>query len=122
VDIFEVKPADLLNAWRDAVRASELAERMAAAAAEATEAADHRALDTAELAELAQQAAVAAQRAADRATATAIAAAALADRMHNESKPAAYQTVEATAAAEARARDAYHDGHSESLDESTTSN
>ncbi|HUR21893.1 MAG TPA: hypothetical protein VMZ90_13850 [Vicinamibacterales bacterium] len=112
MDLFEVKPADVLNAWRDAVRAAELAERLASDAAQAADAADVRSLASAELAELAQQAADASARAAARAAATAAEAALLA-RQLRENIPGARQTLDVANASEAEARAAYHDAEAE---------
>lgn len=70
--------ADLLRAWRDAIRAAELAERLAAEAAETAKHADLQADASAEIATLAERAAAAASRAAERATAAAAETAALA--------------------------------------------
>lgn len=104
-----MKPADLLNAWRDAVRAAELAERLATVAAEASFAADERAIDTAELANLAEQAAASATRAAERARATATAAATFANQLRDEQVPDARRTVDSTQTAENEARTAFHE-------------
>jgi murein L,D-transpeptidase YcbB/YkuD len=109
LDLFTVKPADALNAWRDAVRAAELAERLASSAAEAAEAADLRAEASSELAEMAQQAADASTRAAERARVTATEAAALASRLREQGIPAAKRTVDSANAVELEARAAYQE-------------
>ncbi len=113
VDLFEVKPADLLNAWRDAVRAAELAERLAEHAAEALESADLRAVASSELAALARQAAEAAARAAERAELTAAEAKVLAMRLRDEGMPAAQRTVDSATALEAETREAYHEAEAQ---------
>lgn len=96
--------ADLLNAWRDAVRAAELAERLSTAAATAVEDAEGRAIASAELAHLAEQAAAAAARAAARAAATATEAAALANALREGALPEARRTVDSANATEVDAR------------------
>ena len=88
-----VTTADLLTAWRDAVRASELAERLAAAATEAAAQADVRAIAAAEIAALAERAAEAATRAADRARSAATEAAELAESLKESGIPAAEANV-----------------------------
>lgn len=87
--------ADLLNAWRDAVRAAELAERLAAAAAKTAEEADHRAVASSDLAELVEQAAAAATRAATSATAVAVQAAQLAQALRGAETAAKATELEA---------------------------
>jgi hypothetical protein len=119
MDLFEVKPADLLNAWRDAVRAAELAERLAEHAAEAVAAADVRAVASAELATLARQAAEAAPRAAERAELAAAEAKLLASRLRDEGMPAAQFTVDSANALEAETREAYHDAEALKLRHTT---
>lgn len=74
-------PADLLNAWRDATRAAELAERLATIAAESLARADLRATESAEIARLADQAAESAATAAARARFVAAEAARQADEL-----------------------------------------
>lgn len=100
-------PAELREAWRDATRAAELAERLTAVALEAVRQADIRALETAEVAELIGQTAEAAARAAQRATAAAAEAAVLAETLRAEGDA----TIRAGGAArrvEADASAAYH--------------
>jgi len=64
--VWDEDPVDLLNAWRDATRAAELAERLATIAAETLARADVRAAESAEIARLAEQAADSAATAAAR--------------------------------------------------------
>ena len=100
-------PEELRDAWRDARRAAELAERLSAVALQAVRQADIRALETAEVAELVRQTAEAAARAAQRATAAAAEAAALAETLRAEGE----ETIQAGAAArrvEADASAAFH--------------
>jgi methyl-accepting chemotaxis protein len=101
--------ADLLAAWREAVRAAELAERLAAAATEASEQAGFRATISAELAELAERAAESAQRAAERARAVATEARDVATRLRN-AVPDAEGTAEAARELESEAKTAYNRG------------
>src|SRR5690606_15920188 len=65
--VWQDEEGELLNAWRDATRAAELAQRLATSAADALARADVQATESAEIARLAEQAADAAGRAADRA-------------------------------------------------------
>ena len=69
---------ELLEAWQDAARAAELADRLVHVAAETLATADQRQLDAESLADLAEQASEAANRAADRARALATIARSLA--------------------------------------------
>jgi hypothetical protein len=106
-----VTTADLLEAWRDAIRAAELAERLATAATEAAAAAqaDVRALDSTEIAALAERAAEASARAAERARTAATEAAELAGSLRETGIPAAEANVAAMRRIEADAAVAYHD-------------
>lgn len=101
--------ADLLTAWRDAIRAAELAERLATAATEAAAQADVRALGSAEIAALAERAAEAAARAAERAQAAATEAAELAGSLREAGIPAAEANVADMRRIETDAAAAYHD-------------
>jgi hypothetical protein len=104
-----VTTADLLTAWRDAIRAAELAERLAAAAAEAAAQADVRAAGSAEIAALADRAAQAATRAAERARIAATEAAELAASLRETGIPAAEANVAGMRRIETEAAAAYHD-------------
>jgi hypothetical protein len=64
MDLDIVEPAGLLEAWQDATRAAELADRLAAVALKAGEGADRSAIGTEDIASLAEAAAEAAERAA----------------------------------------------------------
>lgn len=67
VDDVVVSTADLLDAWREAMRAAELAERLARLAEATAEDADESAVASEEIAQLAERAAVAATNAAQSA-------------------------------------------------------
>ena len=94
----------LLTAWRDAVRAVEIAERLATAAADAAIAADMRAEVSQELADLAERAAESAARAAARARAVANEAAAAAQRMRESGEISTGTLSDARAVESTRAR------------------
>ena len=110
-EMFEqrVTTADLPHAWRDAIRAAELAERLAPAATEAAAQADVRALASAELGSLAERAAEAATRAAERARTAAAEAAELAASLRGSGIPAAEANVADMRRIETDAAAAYHD-------------
>lgn len=99
---------DLLEKWREATRAAQLAKRLAELAAAAVEQADASALSTEEIAQMAErvareadQAAASARKAADRAAAYA------SDTRSNRLREAD-ESAKATADDETDARDAYH--------------
>ena len=73
-----VTTGDLLNAWRDAARAAELAERLTTMAVEASEQAEDDATAAAEVASLTESAAQAAASAAESARVAALRASAFA--------------------------------------------
>ncbi len=100
---------DLLAAWRDATRAAELAERLAARAREAAKEADRTALSSEEVARLAEQAAMAAEHAAREARAVADRAALLARDSRGARVPEAEQAASDARVAETEARGRYHD-------------
>lgn len=110
MDMYEppVTKAELLAAWRDAVRAAEMAERLASVAAEAASQADLRAAVSGEIAELAERTAELAQRAAERARAVAIETATLAKSLHEEGVSSADGTLNSAKGVEADAQAAYH--------------
>ena len=104
-----VTTADLLTAWRDAIRAAELAERLAVAATDAASQADVRASGSEEIAALAERAAEAATRAAERARTAAAEAAQLAASLRGMGIPAAEANVTDMRRIETDAAAAYRD-------------
>jgi hypothetical protein len=104
-----VTTAELLEQWREATRAAELAERLAKLATEAAERADQGALAAKEIAHMAERSAKAAERAALMARSAANRAAAFADENRAGYLTDTEDTVTATKAEEAAARDRYHD-------------
>jgi len=101
--------ADLLEAWREATRAAELAERLAGVATESADRAETHALASEEIADLAEQAAAAATRAAERARNVATRARELASDISNDQVPATGNTLKEARAVESDARDQYHE-------------
>jgi hypothetical protein len=101
------QPGELLDAWRDTVRAAELAERLAADATEASRQADIHAAASAEIADLADKAAAAAARAAERARAAATEAAATARRRRDRELPDAHARAALTRQCEVDAAATY---------------
>jgi hypothetical protein len=112
VEDVEVTTADLLEAWREATRAAELAERLAALAAQTMANADTRAIRAEELAVMAERAAEAAEQAARTARAAAAEASEYAKTSRDQHTRGA-TVVETTRGAEMAARDAYHRGEEE---------
>jgi hypothetical protein len=108
--------ADLLEKWRDATRAAELAKRLAQMALEAAEQADRSAIASEELAKMAERAADAASEAAMTARRAADVAAAHASSTRSTRLENANDVVEATEADEEAARDAYHRAEKEARD------
>ena len=100
---------DLLEQWREAVRASELAERLANLALESVERADQSALGAEEIARMAERAAKAAERAANSARKAAEQAAAFARETRAGWLSTANQAVATTTAEEHSARGRYED-------------
>ena len=98
--------AELLGAWRDAIRGAELAERLAEAATDVARQADARAQASTEIAELAEVAAAAAGRAAERARAAANEAAELARGLRGQ-EPAAHAAAATARRSEDTAEAAY---------------
>ena len=99
-----VSTADLLDAWREATRAAELAERLARYAEATAEDADESAAATEEIAQLAERAAGAATNAAQSARNAANRTAVLAKERRDGVSPA--QDIErGTRQAEATAKD-----------------
>jgi hypothetical protein len=108
MDVDTGPPAELLEAWRDATRAAELAERLAAEALKAAENADGDAVETEEIATLAESAAGAAERAASSARAAATGAHEMARGPHNAELAEAGQAALAARAFEADSQDRSH--------------
>jgi hypothetical protein len=98
---------ELLNAWRDATRAAELADTLAANAADTSLLADSTADAAEQIAKLAERAAKAAERAAMTARDAAMRAADLA-RSSRDKNVSGGDRATAARAAEERARDSYH--------------
>jgi len=98
----------LLEQWRDASRASELADRLAKLALESVERADQSAMGTKEIARMAERAAKAAERAATSARRAAQQAATFARESRAGWLSEADRTVVATKVGEEAARDRYH--------------
>jgi hypothetical protein len=116
--VFDEPPtaAELLEMWREATRAAELADRLAFEAAEKLANADQKALDAEALADLAEQASEAADRAAVRARDVATAARAHAgetrdaERAATRDLAAAQINVSSQRGLEASAHDRYARG------------
>src|SRR5689334_1025415 len=105
--------ADLLDAWREATRAAELAARLARQAEEAADHADDDASGSDEIAKLAESAAEAAEIAATKARAAADRASALAAVKRGADVDDAQETAVAARAIETEARDDYHDAEAQ---------
>ena len=107
--------ADLLSAWRDAVRAADLAERLAVVASEAAARADVRASDAEEIATLAEHVAEAASQAALRARAVATETARVAHELRTGDTAASADSV-TSRERQVAAGQAYHDAEARSRD------
>jgi hypothetical protein len=103
-----VTPADLLERWRDATRAAELANRLARVAEEASTQAELDAASSEEIAVLAERAAAAADQAARTAREAADRAAAKSASRDNAMR-VAQANAQTSDDAEGAARDAYRD-------------
>jgi hypothetical protein len=101
--------ADLLEEWREATRAAELAERLAKMAAESSARADQAVVGSEEIARMAERAAKAAERAAHSARKAANRAAIFARDSRVGTLSDADQSVVETRAEETAARDRYHE-------------
>ena len=108
--------ADLLAVWRDATRASELADRLAKIALEAVEGADRNAVESEELAVMAERAAEAAQRAAETARAVAQRASAYAAETRGARLHEADQEASEAHAAADRASERYQRAEKDALE------
>lgn len=107
---------ELLEQWREATRAAELAERLAKLATESAARADQAAAGGEEIARMAERAAKAAERAARSARKAADRAAAFARDNRSGSLAAADQSVVDTRAEEGAARDRYHEAEQAARD------
>lgn len=101
--------ADLLEQWREATRAAELAERLAKMASDSAARADQAAIGAEEIARMAERAAKAAERAAQSARKAADRAARFAKDSRANTLADANRSVVDTKAEESAARDRYHD-------------
>jgi hypothetical protein len=99
--------AELLEQWREATRAAELAERLADLATQAAEQADRSAVASEQIAKMAEKAANAAERAATTARKAAKQAEQLAEDNRGRRLPDAQSALEDARATEAGARDRY---------------
>ena len=100
---------DLLEQWREAVRASELADRLAKMALESVERADQSAVGAEEIARMAERAVKAAERAATSARRAAKRAAEFARENRAVRLSDADHAVSATKGMEEAARDRYEE-------------
>jgi hypothetical protein len=103
-----VSSQELLNAWRDATRAAELADRLSQAALAAAELAETNAAAAEEIADLAESAASAATHAADSARTAASKARGVASHSRDIDLSVAEQAVATAWAAETAAKDRFH--------------
>ncbi len=101
--------AELLDAWRDATRASELAERLAAGANEAAELAERGATELAAIAQMAERAATSSERAARIAREAATRAHAFAEQSRQQRVHDADDAVTRARTEEVAVRDAYRE-------------
>lgn len=101
--------AELLEQWREATRAAELAERLAELAMLSASQADRSAVVSEQIARMAEKAAVAAERAATSARKAATQAQQLADDNRDRRLPDAQSAVDAARLWEGQARDRYQD-------------
>ena len=108
-----VNTEELLQTWREATKAAELAERLALAAVRAAERAEADRTAAEEVANLAEAAAASAQRAAEAARSAALRAQAAAERLRTVEVTDADSALEASQLAEADARDRYHEAERE---------
>lgn len=105
--------ADLLEKWREATRAAELAKRLAEAALETAQRADRSAVASEDIAKMAERAAQAAADAAAIARQAADEANAFASDIRGTRLRNAKEVVEVTGVHEGEARNAYHDAANE---------
>jgi hypothetical protein len=105
-----ITTAELLEQWREATRAADLAERLAELARSSVERSDRDALAATEIARMAERAAKHAERAARVARGAATRAAAFAAENRSGRLADAEDAVSTTRDAEVVARDRYHRG------------
>lgn len=105
--------ASLLEAWREATRAAELADRLAALAVEVADQADSNALASEEIATMAEQASEAAERAAQKARYVATKARELAGSSRQGRLTSASEAATGTRADEVAAQERYHQRENE---------
>ena len=105
--------ADLLEKWREASRAAELAKRLAESALEAAERAERNAMASEEIAQMAERTADAAAQAAQTARRAADAAAGYLTDTSGPRLRSAETMVDATEGNETAARDAYQEAAEE---------
>jgi hypothetical protein len=107
--------ADLLEAWREAIRAAELADRLAKIALDAVERTARNAAESEEIAEMAERAAEAALHAAQTARAAAHRASAVATAARTQEMPDASRDALAAQEAATRAGEQYHKAEQDAL-------
>lgn len=113
--VFEepVTTGQLLEQWREATRAAQLAERLAELARASVERADRDALAADDIAQMAEQTATHAERAARVAREAAVRAATFAAEERGDRLNEADHAVGATSAGETEARERYHEAEAE---------
>jgi hypothetical protein len=111
-----VTTAELLEKWREATRAAELAKRLAEAALETAERADQSAVASEDIARMAERAAAAAADAAACARRAADEATAYASDIRGSRLRTANEVVDATRANEGVAKEEYHEAEREARD------
>ena len=110
MDVETIDATELLEAWRDATRAAELAERLAAAALKSADGADRNAIATEEIASLAESAAEAAEHASRSARLAATRARDIATGLRDVDLREADEAAVSARALESSARDRYEAG------------
>ena len=111
----KISTAMLLEAWREATRAADLAARLTRLAEEAADQADTDAVAWTEIADLAEQAAEAAKVAQEKSRASADRASALAASKRQSGIGDAQQAEDAARTFESGARDLFHEAQGEAL-------
>lgn len=108
--------AELLEKWREATRAADLAKRLAEAALETAERADRSAVASEDIARMAERAAQAASDAAASARRAADEATAYAANIRGTRLRTANDVVDATSVQEGVAKQAYHEAERDARD------